>query len=125
MTDALTRLADAVEAGAGYYEILSAATEWDSDNGNGLSESVVNAYYGSLDAAKALHEAVLPDWHWDVASSDAAAVFHGSALSGPCELAAASNPARAWLLAIIRALAQASQLPEAAQVTGDDWGRMS
>lgn len=63
------------------------------------------AFSGSLDAAKALHEALLPGWEWDVASSDAAAVFRGNALHGPAELAAAANPARAWLLAILGALA--------------------
>ena len=61
------------------------------------------AFHGSLDAAKALHEALLPGWEWEVASSDAAAVFHGNDLHGPCELAASTNPARAWLIAILKA----------------------
>lgn len=99
MGDALTRLADAVEAGTwlGYT-----AEFW------GLANHMLAfaAFNGSLDAAKALHEAVLPEWDWDVASSNAAAVFHGRALSGPYEMTAALTPARAWLLAILRALAQ-------------------
>ena len=99
MGDALTRLADAVEAGTwlGYT-----AEFW------GLANHMLAfaAFNGSLDAAKALHEAVLPEWDWDVASSNAAAVFHGRALSRQCEMAAALTSARAWLLAIIRALSK-------------------
>lgn len=67
------------------------------------------AYHGSLDAAKALHEAVLPGakslavylhnddspviWHCDF-YSDSQTVAH----------AENDNPARAWLTAILRAL---------------------
>lgn len=114
MGDALTRLADAVEAGTLPrplpFPVYQAAM-------------VISAYNGSLDAAKALHEAVLPGWGvtslcqlWDVTPSgeyigignDWAIELHHS--NGDVQsheaCATASDPARAWLLAIIRALAQ-------------------
>ena len=64
------------------------------------------AFYGSLDAAKALHEAVMPGWIYDVTNGSAFVIRH-------CDDDEASNPqfcgecessARAWLIAIIRAL---------------------
>jgi len=106
MTDALTRLADAVESGAGHFDILSAATEWDSDNGNGLSECVVNAFHGSLDAAKALHDAVLPGWGWSVEATSNACVWRPDTFGVSRDIEISTTAARAWLIAIIRALAQ-------------------
>ena len=58
----------------------------------------------SLDAAKALHEAVLPEWDWEISSQSAAAVFKGPHLSGPSFLDASQSPPRAWLLSILKAL---------------------
>ncbi|UNY40270.1 hypothetical protein KLEP181_gp63 [Paracoccus phage vB_PmaP_KLEP18-1] len=100
---ALDKLIEAVGAG-----------EWDYEEDvfkmfSPARGMTVRAYHGDLNAALALHEALLPGWEWDVASSDAAAVFTGSALSGPSELAASSTPARAWLLAILRAYRQQVQ----------------
>lgn len=69
-----------------------------------LWEPIVNANSGSLDAAKALHEALLPGWVpvYDGRSDyfqvmDAAGNLH--------EHKDEKNPARAWLIAILRALA--------------------
>ena len=84
------------------------------------------AYEGSLDAAKLLHEAMLPGWGWRVGTchlSDDAAVFpdfncpvHGARLRSlldetrdwfsetDVDQRPAGTPARAWLLAILRAL---------------------
>ena len=71
------------------------------------------AFQGSLDAAKALHEAVLPGWivhdfsqnsrsmGWSIvlaSKSGAYATSHQGGNVGFCD-----NPARAWLLAILRA----------------------
>ena len=65
------------------------------------------AFDGSLDAAKALHEALLPGWSYVLEDDDGnihAAVWpHGeigeqSSGSGP-------TAARAWLLAVLRAYA--------------------
>ncbi len=80
----------------------------------------------SLDAAKALHEAVLPGWGWRICQcylSDDAAVFpdfncpeHGDRLKRQLDESVdwfdltdvdqrpAGNPARAWLIAILKSL---------------------
>jgi|GEM_PF-1199103 len=62
-----------------------------------------HAHSGSLDAAKALHDAVLPGWEWRLRDDGQAWVWRTAA-----DLHAAydetETPARAWLLAIIRAL---------------------
>ena len=78
---------------------------------------VLGAYYGSLDAAKALHEALLPGWRMDALwqggvlcendddwSCRLRCVFGKSRVVENDERAAIPSPARAWLLAIIRAL---------------------
>jgi hypothetical protein len=63
------------------------------------------AYKGSLDAAKALHEAVLQGWHINL-TLDFCSVFPDGndgeqlAHTGQCN----DNPARAWLIAILKAL---------------------
>jgi hypothetical protein len=61
------------------------------------------AYNGSLDAAKALHDAVLGDYVW-IASAGCVEVFgpkKGQKFITFCE---DKTPARAWLIAIIKAL---------------------
>ena len=58
---------------------------------------------GSLDAAKALHEEVLPGWWWKVIDSDPYYVQVGMLGIG-IYAAQSDDPARAWLLAILRAL---------------------
>jgi hypothetical protein len=60
---------------------------------------------GSLDAAKALHEAVLPGYHLNLALDFCHVLPEGNdgdqrASSGYCD----GNPARAWLIAILKAL---------------------
>jgi hypothetical protein len=112
--DALAELIAMVEAGGGiswgYAAGLARTALGD------LWHSAMDAYCGSLDAAKALHEAVLPGWRvgqighryahqddpsdawsvWIVAPDYFTTGAQASA-KGPC-------PARAWLLAILRAL---------------------
>ena len=67
------------------------------------------AFQGSLDAAKRLHDALLPGWTWGVTSQDeeykrpAAFVAHPDNDDIGHE-ASADNVARAFLLAILRAL---------------------
>ena len=68
----------------------------------------INAGHGSLDAAKALHDAVLPGWHWSCGSKTVyvckdgfnsfgfGPILHDELLTTP--------PARAWLIAIIKAM---------------------
>ena len=91
------------------------AGEWDCNLPNkgvaGLGSAkrfrlAVCAYNGSLDAASALHEAVLPGWAFVIGP---AAVHlwrnedYGDPFCAPYE-GKSDNPARAWLLAILRAL---------------------
>ena len=67
-----------------------------------------DAYHGSLDAAKALHEAVLPDRLYNVGWSTGQAAIVASIWSPKSEwieiCVCLDSPARAWLLAIILAL---------------------
>ena len=60
---------------------------------------------GSLDAAKALHEAVLPKCGWRVGSVGPCEAVVNRLYGGADEYSAVSpDPARAWILAILRAL---------------------
>ena len=64
------------------------------------------AYEGSLNAAKMLHEEMLPDWEWRL-RTNRAWVWRGIEVWGGEEIEDADligNPARAWLLAILDAL---------------------
>ena len=66
-------------------------------------EYVSMAVDGSLDAAKALHDAVLPGWEWHLGPSNAK-VYPYNGNPGRSWVGMADNPARAWLLAILRAM---------------------
>jgi len=63
------------------------------------------AFNGSLDAAKALHEAVIPNHAWDIWRGIGADCvrYYGCNLPG-IDTAYHEDPARAWLIAILRAL---------------------
>lgn len=70
-------------------------------------ENCRHAYKGSLDAAKALHEAVLHERvyveiEWSKRYNDEARVTIGLGENG--WYAGSGTPARAWLLAILKAL---------------------
>lgn len=101
--EALKALAEKVEAG-----------EWDrrvtTSKAAGLNGSdIVNAvrsYNGSLDAAKALHDDLLPGWEWSMESEDQCCAVYKDPMNctGCAQLGHSSNPARAWLMAIIKAL---------------------
>ena len=60
------------------------------------------AFEGSLDAAKALHEALLPGWDWVIGRTNDGLTVHANV--GNEAEAFDDCPARAWLLAILRAL---------------------
>ena len=66
----------------------------------------LEAYHGSLDAALALHEAVLPGWAAVCDTTGLATVwFAGVEGDAPYhDGESVNNPARAWLLAILEAL---------------------
>jgi len=109
MTDrkqALTDLLKKVEAGKiehYHWSILGSAMPertW---------SAVKSAYHDSMDAAKALHEAMLPGWHWSVYDTDG--LGNPSAQVEPPEYSfepftgiSRVNPARAWLIAILKTL---------------------
>ena len=61
------------------------------------------ANQGSLDAAMALHDAVLPGWGWYLDDCGSVSVYFGE---NGLEFGARNtgNPARAWICAILQAL---------------------
>lgn len=105
---ALIALKEAVENDGSVGVTLSAT---DAGLTHPLSQLVNQAYRGSLDAARDLHEAVLPGfiakpviggqgagvrfWHCEIEHWDEGEEYYGD--NQPC-------PARAWLLAILAAL---------------------
>ena len=94
---ALTELIEKVEAGD-----RSASLRDTPLKGNGgLYEGALN---GSLDAAKALHDAVLPGWIGYADTTGFAWLYEDENESQTQSALIPSNPARAWLLAILRAL---------------------
>jgi hypothetical protein len=112
--DALTELLAKVEAGDWCTKLALKALpeshvndshEWIDPIG-WASRALRN---GSLDAAKALHEAVLPDWritHAFGLISGEVAKFNLTHNKKPSTYvkAESNNPARAWLIAILKAL---------------------
>jgi hypothetical protein len=100
--DALTELLAKVEAGGSIWPAHLDDT--------GLSDRPFgDAYNGSLDAAKALHEAVLPDWrvtHAFGLVSGEVTKFNLTHNKKPSTYVSAKSdsPARAWLIAILTAL---------------------
>jgi hypothetical protein len=106
MTD-LDRLIAAVEAGTANDGIIGAVFSPNDIASWRINQLARNAFDGSLDAALRLHEALLPEWAWgrwsnghmwvtdDVGDADrfvTSTGFHQD------------NPARALLLAILRAV---------------------
>ncbi len=67
------------------------------------------AFSGSLDAAKALHEALLPGWGWSVSDTGDVTLWPPGLIdeqnAGAVEVSGEMAPARAWLLVILDALA--------------------
>ncbi len=100
MTDALRNLIEAVEAGKFLMDVFP----------SGRHERIAyEAFGGSLDAAKSLHDELLPGWVFDV-TTDSAFVCPQEYMSFdniPDHIRQFSGensiPARAWLLAILRA----------------------
>lgn len=106
-TTTLRALIEAVEAGT----FMMDALPWPHE------VTAYEAFSGSLDAAKALHEALLPEWDWTINGNGQAVVWPpGSADDqnrGSIETDIEGQPARALLLAALRA-----RLAE--QEAGDD-----
>lgn len=106
--NALDKLIEAVEAGyhfrlEGMEDALPFAG-WDA---------FIGAFNGSLDAALALHEALLPGWivhdfsnnsrsmGWTMVIASEAGDYHTSHAGG--KVGFCETPARAWLLAVLKA----------------------
>jgi len=94
-TQALIELRDAVKAGD--METLP----WRKVFGWDATLSADGAQRGSLDAAKVLHEAVLPGWRWKL-DQHYAEIWERVQVAHSAEFV--DNPARAWLLAILEAI---------------------
>lgn len=79
-----------------------------ADNGGWSDGKVVAAYHGSLDAALALHNALLPsDWIAEVDTTGFALVYQDDMeVTNNAMALLPGCPARAWLLAILRAYRQ-------------------
>ena len=106
--DALAQLIAKVEAGTlckerhGGVPILTGMYRHSGGlDGPWSDVKAMSAYHGSLDAAKALHEAVLPGRGWALTDIGEA---HILSADGPIAAGESDNPARAWLLSILRAL---------------------
>lgn len=98
MTDALQELRDKVAAGV--------TGAWTFDALGDGEDFALDAFHGSLDAAKELHETALPGWRWFLDCNGRAYVWRRSGDTRPRIAYSAHNPARAWLLAILDALIQ-------------------
>ena len=107
--NALKELAAKVAAGTADHEAGALAfINDDPDDGDCVNRAIwaQQAYQGSLDAALALHNAVLPGWFWSrqgfVMQVTNDHTGWGNGIYGRARND--DNPARAWLLAVLRAL---------------------
>lgn len=98
----IAELIEAVEAGTiarhdldAFIPVLGLTTE---------ANNALDAYRGSLDAAKALHEALLPNRYWIISEFDGAWTAQIPVSDHKTyEATDEHSAARAWLLAILRA----------------------
>jgi hypothetical protein len=106
--DALTGLLAKVEAGIepSTSDVLSWLVEINDSESSSCPE-VFPAYRGSLDAAKALHEAFLPEYSWQLFEEDSgefSSLVSKRANPKVYKEEWHALPARAWLIAILKAL---------------------
>lgn len=117
----LSKLIEAVEAGAarpgdyGHPDVMFMEVWLPTVSGPQLWQYASEAYDGSLDAAKRLHDALLPGWggaagydyYTGLCRSQARVSHMGKHYQAHIDdVMQVSRPARAWLLAILRALEQ-------------------
>lgn len=103
----MDRLIEAVEAGA---DLGLTGLAYDALGTREQANRASDAFHGSLDAAKRLHDALLPGWKWDVMSDGQVCLQKGGRFVSGSHVRKADNPARAWLLAILRAVKAKAQL---------------
>lgn len=109
--EALIALKEKVEAGTFPADVsarILGLSEVAERGGLPVIKEMYRSFSGSLDAAKALHDAVLPGWWWSIEPElDDGRVFAlvgtASCIKSPF-FGESTNPARAWLLAILSAL---------------------
>lgn len=100
----LRELREAVEAGQWDFKLAYSVF------GIGKHATVFKAFDGSLDAAKRLHDALLPGMFWNIGHLDqpslgyVCTVADGHFADSRSWRGYAIDPARAWLIAILRAL---------------------
>lgn len=103
----LNALAERVEAGASIGDVVNELMV-----GLGVNDArpIIKAIHNhSLDAAQALHDAVLPGWGWATGYDNVNELHFCNVWSGKHENmteAYAPTPAAAWVAAILRAKAQ-------------------
>lgn len=109
----LARLIEAVGAGTarpgqyGHPDVMFMEVWPPTVSGPQLWQYASEAYDGSLDAAKRLHDALLPDAEWYPCLRREGRHFGHMYPTDDGEegvYSEADNPARAWLLAILRAM---------------------
>lgn len=106
MTVRLTELIEAVRAGTAHYLQFADALP---DRDDRHAEYGFKAFHGDLNAAKDLHDALLPGYFWNTGQLDAldlryaARVSHGRFADSSSWRGFSMIPARAWLLAILTA----------------------
>ncbi len=104
--ESLTALLAKVEAGELTLDVNANAPYWTIFNYDKRWHDILSAYHGSLDSAKALHEAVLTGFFWQrqgfvmIVTNDHTGWGNGIYWRGRDD----HNPARAWLIAILKAL---------------------
>lgn len=107
--DALDRLIAAVKAGefdGQPFKYNAFAKAWEAAFGAYTEPNFTGpeaAYHGSLDAALALHNALFPGWGWLLSASNAKVSPYNDTEDVAGSYGMADNPARAWLLAILKA----------------------
>jgi hypothetical protein len=100
--DSLVELLAKVEAGNFKWNAWA-----DPPLDRALMGKVEDSYYGSLDAAKALHEAVLQGWAWSLYEEDSGEFLSIVSKGYNVKIYEEewhTDPARAWLIAILKAL---------------------
>ena len=108
MTDtaALDALIEAVTAGVLPDEDWRLMHDiWSPRNWHEIGHNVRYSMHGSLDAAKALHEALLPGWGWETGVNATFVSIASVWKSGRERAYGATSeiPARSWLLAALKA----------------------
>lgn len=100
--EALQALLAKVEAGEGWPYLNLVFVHTDHLGLDAQGAWAEGAYNGSLDAAMALHDAVLPKATWMLGSAKPRALVHTA--HDDAFNADSNTPARAWLIAILKAL---------------------